>query len=104
VIQREWARTSLTVWSGPNEQQYEMSSDTLAGQLAEAEVLLRGLSPNDEVRDDALSVRLLNSWTPRDGQRATSLSPELVQALAAAGGAFWMDFYPADSEEQATPR
>jgi hypothetical protein len=94
----------LTVWNGLSEQQNEMCSDTLAEQLAEAEALLSGLRATlaDPQRDD-VSARLFSSWTPRDGQHAMSLSPALIKALAAVGGTFWMDFYPADSEEQISP-
>jgi hypothetical protein len=95
----------LTVCNGSSEQQrHEMSGDTLAEQLAEAEALLSGLGAAVvDPRLDDLSARLFCSWTPRDGQHAMSLSPALIEALAAVGGTFWMDCYPADSEEQVAP-
>lgn len=97
----EWARTTLSVWSGANEQHMDLPGGTLAEQLAQAEQRLLQLvtTPTGQSATD-MSVRLFSSWTPRDGQNAMTLPAGLIKALAAANGAFWLDAYSTEPGEQ----
>ena len=91
----EWARTTLSVWGGSSEQHTDLPGDTLAEQLAQAEQLLSRLGTTSfDQPPTNMSVRLLSSWTPRQGQHAMTLPPGLIEALAAANGSFWLDSYP----------
>jgi len=96
VIEREWAKTSITVWRGtPDSQVHDMVGRTLEEQLLTAESWLTELADSQpEGAAEDLEVRLLCSWTPSDGQRAMTLPPPLVRALAKVNGTFWMDVYP----------
>lgn len=97
----EWARTTLSVWSGANEQHIDLPGETLAEQLVQAEQRLLKLvtTPTGQLAADS-SVRLFSSWTPREGHNAMTLPPGLIKALAAADGSFWLDAYPTEPEEQ----
>ncbi len=96
----EWARTTLTVWNGSSEQHTDMPGDTLAEQLAQAELLLTALAASSTGQPPAdLSVRLFSSWTPSTGHTAMTLPLGLIQALAAANGTFWLDSYPTEPTE-----
>lgn len=101
----EWARTTLSIWGESSEQHTDLSGDTLAEQLAQAEELLTLLvTTSVDHPPESVSVRLFSSWTPREGQYAMTLQPGLIKALAAANGAFWLDSYPTESTEHETPR
>lgn len=101
MADHEWARTTLSVWAGADEQHMDLPGNTLAEQLAQAEQRLLQLVTTPTGQPAAhTSVRLFSSWTPREGHNAMTLPPGLIKVLAAVNGTFWLDAYPTEPEEQ----
>jgi len=101
MAEGEWALTSITVWRASADPVVnDVAGFTLDEQLVEAErqlIAIAGAEPMNPVA--GLEVRLFCSWCPVEGQHAMTLSAELIRALAAVNGMYWMDVYPPDPDK-----